>query len=145
MEITIEQLKTFSPDITPVLNSLLRQLDLDSKMLGDENVREIVENQSNRFFVARETVNNEIIGMLTLVIYRIPFTKKGILEDVVVDEKYRGKGVGTKLISSAIENARRENVSYLDLTSRPERVAANNLYEHLSFKKRDTNVYRIDL
>jgi ribosomal protein S18 acetylase RimI-like enzyme len=32
--------------------------------------------------------------------------------------------------------------SYVDLTSRPERTAANRLYSRAGFVKRETNVYR---
>lgn len=145
MEITIEQLKTFSQDLTPKINNLLAQLGSDSKALNDGDIKDIIESQSNRFFVVRESVNKEIVGMLTLIIYRIPAWKKGWIEDVVVDKKYRGKGIATKLINYAIENAKACGVLSLNLTSRPERENANKLYIKLGFKRRDTNVYRIEL
>ncbi|MEK7060924.1 MAG: GNAT family N-acetyltransferase, partial [Patescibacteria group bacterium] len=64
--------------------------------------------------------------------------------DIVVDEEYRGKGIGTKLITAAINQARKEGVKHIDFTSRPQRVAANRLYQRLGFKKRETNVYRLN-
>lgn len=145
MEITIEQLKVFSSDVTEVLNDLLVQLNPASKPLNDEDVKEIIEGSSNRFFVAREPVSNKIVGMLTLIIYRIPVWKKGWIEDLVVDKEYRNKGIATKLINYAIKNAKTKGVSSLNFTSRPERETANILYKKLGFKKRDTNVYRIIL
>lgn len=145
MEITIEQLKTFSPDITQTLNNLLAQLNPNLKKLSNENVKEIIRAQSNRLFVVKEPVDNKIVGMLTLAILTAPSGKRGLLEDIVVDKEYRRKGIGTKLITTALNVARKEGVVYLDFTSRPTRIAANNLYQHLGFKKRDTNVYRIKL
>jgi ribosomal protein S18 acetylase RimI-like enzyme len=143
METTIEQLKTFSPDITKVVNNLLSQLDSDSKTLSDQDVKEIIESQSNLFFVAKN--RDKIVGMLTLIIYRIPAWKKGWIEDLVVDSQYRGKGIATKLIYKAIDSAKSRGVSSLNLTSRQERENANKLYIKLGFEKRDTNVYRIKL
>lgn len=145
MEITIELLKVFSSDITQTVNDLLTQLNSSSKVLNDENVREIIESPSNRFFVARKSVDNKIVGMLTLVVYRIPVWKKGWIEDLVVDKNYRNKGIATKLINHAVGKAKADGVLSLNFTSRPQREGANKLYEKLGFKRRGTNVYRIEL
>jgi ribosomal protein S18 acetylase RimI-like enzyme len=143
MEITIEQLKTFTPDLTETINGLLAQSDFNARILRDEDVKEVIESQSNSFFVAKD--GNRIVGMITLIIYRIPVWKKGWIEDVVVDEKYRGKGIATKLINMAIEHAQVNGVLSLNLTSSSEKENANRLYIKLGFEKRDTNVYRIKL
>jgi len=145
MEINIEQLKTISQDVTQTLNDLLAQLSPGSKALSDEDAREIIEMSSNRLFVARELIDNKIVGMLTLVVYRIPVWKKGWIEDLVVDKDYRNKGIGTKLIKHAVKNAKTIGVSSLNFTSRPQREYANRLYLKLGFKKRDTNVYTMEL
>ena len=100
---------------------------------------------SNQVFVARELVNNKIVGMLTLIVYRIPVWKKGWIEDLVVDKDYRNKGIGTKLIKHAVKNAKALGVSSLNFTSSPQREDANRLYHKLGFKKRDTSVYEIEL
>jgi ribosomal protein S18 acetylase RimI-like enzyme len=143
MGVDVEHLKTFTHDIVPALNGLLSQLHSDSEPLNDRDAREIIEGSSNSLFVARDHVDNKIVGMIILVIYRIPVWKKGWIEDLVVDKGYRGHGIAEKLISCAIENAKKDGVSSLNFTSRPERETANRLYERLGFEKRDTNVYRI--
>lgn len=144
IDISIEQLKTYSKELAETLNKLLKQLDSNSTNLNRTDLQEIIASPTNRLFVAKKG-NKEIIGMLSLIIFRIPLAKKGLLEDFVVDEKYRGKGVGTKLVKTAVKQAKKEKVRYLDFTSRAERVAANRLYESLGFKKRNTNSYRIIL
>lgn len=144
MKIIIEQLKAIPRDAVSELNSLLMQLNTNSKTLDDKDVKEIIGESSNRLFVAREPVGNKIVGMLTLVIYRIPVWKKGWIEDVVVDKKYRNQGIATKLINYAIANAKINGVLSLNLTSRPMRENANKLYDKLGFTKRDTNVYRME-
>ena len=87
----------------------------------------------------------EIIGSLTLVLFRIPTGLRARIEDVVVDESAWGAGVGKALNLAAVERAAAEGAKSIDLTSSPVREAANELYLSLGFKKRDTNVYRFEL
>ena len=86
-----------------------------------------------------------VLGSMTLVLFRIPTGLRAWIEDVVVDEASRGRGVGEALNRAAIERARREGASTVDLTSRPSREAANRLYQRLGFEERSTNVYRLTL
>jgi ribosomal protein S18 acetylase RimI-like enzyme len=94
-------------------------------------------------FVAR--VGAEIVGSLTLVLYRIPTGLKAWIEDVVVDSGARGHGVGEALNRAALDEARRQGARAVSLTSRPSREVANRLYHRLGFVARDTNVYRYEL
>ena len=86
-----------------------------------------------------------ILGSLTLALFHVPTGLRAWIEDVVVDEGARGRGVGEALNRVAIERARREGATTVDLTSRPSRVVANRLYQRLGFQERSTNVYRLDL
>jgi GNAT superfamily N-acetyltransferase len=86
-----------------------------------------------------------IIGVATVSLVRAPTGVHARLEDVVVDESVRGKGVGAALTEAAIEVAREWGANYLALTSNPRREAANQLYKKLGFKRWETNVYRFDL
>lgn len=143
--ISIETIKEFSPDLKDAINNLLVHLNPSSKQLSKEDVESMVNSRANKLIVAKDKESGKIVGMITLITYRIPFVKKGILEDFVVDPDFRGRGIGKFLITEAIDTARKEAVSYVDLTSLPEKEAANNLYQRLGFEKRDTNVYRVIL
>ena len=83
-----------------------------------------------------------ILGVLTLVIFPIPTGIRAWIEDVIVDDAARGKGVGRVLNETAIEHAFAQGAITVDLTSRPSREAANRLYQRIGFVQRDTNVYR---
>ncbi len=83
--------------------------------------------------------------MLTLAMFRIPTGRRAWIEDVVVDGRARGKGVGEALTRHAIAYARQHGARTVDLTSRPSREAANAMYAKLGFVRRSTNVYRIDV
>lgn len=94
---------------------------------------------------AEDVAPSEIVGSLTLVLFRIPTGLRARIEDVVVDESARGAGVGRALNLAAMERAMTEGARSVDLTSSPAREAANELYLSLGFKQRDTNVYRVEL
>jgi ribosomal protein S18 acetylase RimI-like enzyme len=92
-------------------------------------------------FLARDE-QDVLVGMLTLITYRIPTGLNAVIEDVVVEAGARGGGIGTALVTAAIEEATRRGARHVDLTSRPSREAANRLYMRLGFAVRDTNFYR---
>jgi ribosomal protein S18 acetylase RimI-like enzyme len=80
--------------------------------------------------------------MLTLIVFRIPTGVRAWIEDVVVDETVRGRGVGEGLSQEAVRRAVELGARTVELTSRPSREAANRLYQRLGFALRDSNVYR---
>ena len=81
---------------------------------------------------------------MTLILFPIPTGLRAWIEDVVVDENARGRGIGELLNRRAIEIAVSEGAKTIDLTSRSSRSAANRLYQRLGFVARDTNIYRYE-
>src|SRR5262249_27728501 len=63
------------------------------------------------------------------------------IEDVVVDEAARGRGIGEALITEAVGLARAAGARTVDLTSRPVRQAAGRLYQRAGFEERNTRGY----
>jgi ribosomal protein S18 acetylase RimI-like enzyme len=120
---------------------LMPQLSSTAGPPTKEQLSEIVESPRSVLLLA-ETGSGQLVGMLTLVTYRIPTGLRAVIEDVVVDEDRRGLGVGSALVNEALAEAKARGARHVDLTSRPARVAANRLYMRLGFVKRDTNVYR---
>lgn len=131
----------------PFINNLLHQLDFEAPPITKENLVEVLSQESYiRLIVVRDrSKNNQIFGMASLHIVRTLFGLKGIIENVVVDKEYRGKGFGKQLVNGLIKEAKKKGIKQIDLTSRPERESANKLYKSLGFKKRETNVYRLEL
>ncbi len=112
----------------------------------------IVGHPANTVLVARtardepsDGVPDEIVGAMILVLFPLASGLRAWIEDVVVDESARGRGIGAALNRRAIEIAQRAGARTVDLTSRPDREAANRLYARLGFSQRSTNVYRLDL
>ena len=103
----------------------------------------IVANPGTFLYVARS--ESEIVGCLSLITFAIPTGVRAWIEDVVVDEAARGRGIASGLVRHAIEQARAIGALSIDLTSRPSRTEANRLYQRLGFSQRETNVYRFPL
>ena len=97
-----------------------------------------------KLLIARDD-RGEVVGSLTLVLFRIPTGMRAWIEDVVVDGEARGLGVGEALNRHAVELAAERGARSVDLTSRPSRDAANRLYRRLGFLPRETNVYRFEV
>ena len=119
---------------------LIPQLSSSSPPPGRDRLEAIVGSSDTVLFLAR--VDGRIIGSLTLAFYRIPTGLKAWIEDVVVDEAGRGRGLGRLLSEAALAEARRRGSKDVSLTSRPSREAANRLYQRLGFEARETNLYR---
>jgi ribosomal protein S18 acetylase RimI-like enzyme len=136
----VEIADTVTDEIVAAFGRLIPQLSSSSPPPGDDELKAIVADPLSVLYLAR--VDGRIVGSLTLALYRIPTGLKAWIEDVVVDESLRGRGIGEALSAAALEEARRRGAKDVSLTSRPFREAANRLYQRLGFQPYETNVYR---
>jgi ribosomal protein S18 acetylase RimI-like enzyme len=127
-------------EIVEAFNTLIPQLSSSNPPPSREEIREIVESRAVVLLMAR--YDGKLVGSLSLVVFRIPTGVRAWIEDVVVDQSMRGKGIGEALTRAAIDHARTLGVRTVDLTSRPSREAANRLYQRVGFELRQTNLYR---
>jgi ribosomal protein S18 acetylase RimI-like enzyme len=139
--VEIEVVASPSDEVVQALARLLPQLSRSAAPLSAAALAELVAWPGNRLLVAR--IDGQILGALTLVMFPIPTGRRAWIEDVVVDEAARGQGVGAALTLEAVRLARSGGARTVDLTSRPDRVAANRLYERLGFELRNSNLYRL--
>jgi ribosomal protein S18 acetylase RimI-like enzyme len=139
-DVEIEIVNEVDSELVTAFGRLIPQLSSSNPPPTSEELAEIVGSEASRLFVAR--VGGAIVGTLTLVVFRIPTGVRAWIEDVVVDSSARGAGVGERLNRAALEEASRLGARTVDLTSRPNREAANRLYRRLGFVERATNVYR---
>lgn len=137
----IIELKTYSPKYFKAIHQLSDQLTAGTYDLQESYLKEIVESENCHLFLLME--KNEVIGMLSVCIYKAPTGYRAWVEDVVVMDAARGRGLGRKLMLHAIDFAKELGVDTLTLTSNPTRVAANGLYQSLEFNQRETNVYQM--
>jgi ribosomal protein S18 acetylase RimI-like enzyme len=95
-----------------------------------------IDRDPNNALIVAE-LEQSIVGMLQLTY--IPYLShigswRCLIEGVRVHSKYRGMGLGTKLIEWAIEAARKRKCRIIQLTSDKQRPEALRFYAALGFK-----------
>lgn len=139
--VSIRPVTEVTESLTDAYRVLIPQLSSSSSPPTGEALQRIIESDSAQILIA-ENENGEILGTMTLIIFQIPTGIRAWIEDVVVDSSARGKGIGKKLNLAALELAKQAGAKTVDLTSRPARQEANQLYRSIGFVERETNVYR---
>ena len=140
MGVHVEVVERVSDELVEAFERLVPQLSSSVPTPGAEALERIVAFPGNRLLVARD--EGAIVGTLTLVLFPIPTGLRARIEDVVVDQAARGRGVGASLSLEALRLAAEAGARSVDLTSRPSREAANRLYRRLGFRQRESHVYR---
>lgn len=105
---------------------------------------ELVNRQDIKIFVAEE--GSKLLGVADLFI--LPIMRRGYhqghIEDFVVTENMRGKGVGTELMNKIKDYCRENNIKVIKLTSGFELEDAHKFYEKQGGKFTE-KMFRFDL
>jgi len=125
------------------LTSLLPQLNPQLKPVTMERLSRVIDDPATTLLVVREDAR--IVGAAAVLVYATPAYVKARIEDVVVDEHARGKGVGEALVRRCIKVARERGAEIVELQSARSREVANRLYPRLGFELRESNLYRLNL
>ncbi len=147
-EVRVDLVVTPDDRVLEALARLVPQLSSSSPAPDAGALAELVASGATSLLIASGRGaggEREVLGTLSLVLYRIPTGVKAVIEDVVVDGAARGRGVASALVAEAVRMADEAGAKSVDLTSRPEREGANRLYRSLGFEERATNVYRYKL
>ncbi len=139
--VTIHEVTEVDDELVEAFARLIPQLSSSNPPPGPDGLRRIVESEASTLLIARKE-DGTIVGSMTLILFPIPTAMRAWIEDVVVDGDARGLGVGRLINERAIEIAVEAGAKTIDLTSRPSREAANQLYQSMGFELRETNVYR---
>jgi ribosomal protein S18 acetylase RimI-like enzyme len=142
--VTVEVADVATDELVTAINHLIPQLSSSFSGLDHAGLSAICEDPAVMLLVARSPELG-VVGTLTLATFTIPTGIRAWIEDVVVDESARGLGAAKALVRRALELADQAGASTVDLTSRPSREAANQLYLTMGFEERTTNVYRFTL
>jgi ribosomal protein S18 acetylase RimI-like enzyme len=140
--VEIEALDAVTDEVVEALNRLLPQLSSTALPLDSDALRRILAAEGTTVLVVR--LDGTIVGALALVVFAALTGVRARIEDVVVDEAARGRGIGAALTREAIRLARAAGATPVLLTSRPSRVAAGRLYERMGFRIVGTRVFRLD-
>ncbi len=113
----LEQLFSIEKDFSPDRERHKRGLNL---LLADKKAV---------LFVAKE--GDKVVGMCTLQFFisTAEGGKVALLEDLVVDKDWRGRGIGTALLKTAEQYCQKNAVSRITLLADKDNHAALNFYK----------------
>ncbi len=137
--VTIEIVETLDDAVRAAVERLLPQLSR-SATFSEQTLAWVVAHEATTLFVAK--VGGDVVGALTLVMYPLPTGLRAHVDDVVVDDAVRGRGVGEALVRAGVDRAVEVGARTVDLTSRPSRESAIRLYERVGFVRRDSTLFR---
>jgi ribosomal protein S18 acetylase RimI-like enzyme len=140
--VRIEPVREITDEVSAGMAALLPQLSGSARFDADL-LAALIRHDASDLFLAR--LDGGIVGAITLVTYPIPTGLRAHIDDVVVDGRARGHGIGRLLVEHALQEARRRGARTVDLSSRPSREAAIRLYTRLGFVRRDSNLYRYQI
>ena len=125
--ITIKSLdKSHSLDVVKIL------IDSFSNNYDKEINESIFSSDEVDGIVAMEEGN--VLGYASIHYIKKITRKSGIIEDVVVKENQRGKGIGKLLVKNLIEKAKKNNCDKIILSSSEKNL---KFYEKLGFQKNE--------
>lgn len=143
MAVEIEVVREASDEVMEAFARLLPQLSPAARPLTREALTRMLSFDAAAVLVAR--LGGRIVGTLTLLIFPLPSGVRARIEDLVVDESARGRGVARALTAQALQMARQAGVRTVDLTTSPAEENATRVYEPLGFQWRESSVYRFVL
>ena len=112
---------------------------IDARLNNNESVIFIALNESNPIGFTQLYPNYSSVRAI----------KNWTLNDLYVDSNYRKKGIGEKLIKTAMEFAKNDNANFVELSTAVDNYTAQSVYEKIGFKKQEPDTafytYRIDL
>jgi ribosomal protein S18 acetylase RimI-like enzyme len=141
---SVERVGELTDEVFTAVQRLVSQLSTSAKPPSREAVAALVSSPGTALLVVRSPAG-ELVGMTTLATMGFVTGVRCYIEDVVVDTAHRRQGLARAMMDEAVAMAKEAGARTLELTSRPSREAANNLYLKMGFERRDTNVYRLSL
>src|SRR6185369_2713802 len=128
----IEKVSEVTEEIYTAIKQLVPQLGAHKVIPTWDELKVLIRSEASTLLTVRyPEENSEIVGILTLAVYRVPTGVRSIVEDVIVDEKMRRRGIAEALMRRAIELAGQAGADVLTLSSNPAREAANKLYQSM--------------
>lgn len=141
VDITMTQLLRADATALQQMNALLLQLSSRGYQMQPATLASLVRDEHNTVIVARDGAT--IVGMITLVALHQATGRKGYIEDLVVDERYRGRGLGKQLMLAALGRAKDLQLDSLEMKSETYRQDANAMYQKMGFNQKEANVYTV--
>lgn len=145
--IEIGPMTEYDGEVAEKLGILRRQLSVkyDGSPLDRERLEEIMLSPYHDILLAVD--DETVVGMVVVSVVMMTTRKNVYMEDLVVDERYRGQGIGGDLLEAVKDWGRAKGCQRLEFTStsRENKENAIKFYEAHGIFLRDTGQYRAEL
>ena len=115
------------------VKELIAQLD-DSVVLNENGLYQAVLDGH----IVKKYDDGKLVGMGWIFARQTMLRKQCVVEDMIVHDSQRGKGLGREILRDLIEWAKSVGVDTIELTTGHHRVAAGKLYLSEGFELHDT-------
>ncbi len=124
----------------PSILALYGEVEDDGRTISIEDARSILARMESypEYHVYVAILDGSIVGTFALLIMDNLAhlgARSGVVEDVVVREDSRGKGVGKQMMRFAMDRCRGRGCYKLALSSNLKREAAHRFYDALGFQR----------
>ena len=133
-------------DDIPPLHDLYRQLVPERDPSEDDmraTLMHILEHLESVSIIVAE-IGGQIVATCQIIVYdnliRSP-QKKAVLDSVVVDEPFRNRGIGTRMVKWAIAEMKRRDCAIIYVSFADKRDVAPRLYKKVGFEPFGTSFY----
>ena len=116
---------------------------IDIKLIA-ENCRNLLSEANSYILVAEiEGIIARFVNFTTrkTILHR---SLSGLIDELIVDKNYRGKGVGKQLLSSAIKKSRKLVCCEVEVSTEKTNIKAREFYRQCGFTERGV-LFEIDL
>ena len=146
--IDISALAEYDGDIAVAMGELRQQLSArhDGSPIEREKIEELIESPYHDILLAMDE-NGKIVAMAIMSVVMSTLDRNAYLEDLVVDSKCRGRGVGGQMLEAIKDWGRQKGCRRLEFTSssREKKEGAAGFYESHGAERRQTSCFRVEL
>ena len=127
----IERATRADEELVAALARLLPQLNPSAPLPTRDDLAAMLDSPSTYLLNARDP---DIVGTLTLTLFRTLVGLQGRINTVIVDAAARGRGIGEALTREAVRICRDAGVRRITLSSRLDREPAHRMYLRVGFE-----------
>ncbi len=146
-DFSIERITKIDDEVTEAAKRLASQLNSPNQgTITPKYLERVVSNPDLHLLMARNEDDARLVGMASLFIMAVPTNIRSSLENVVVDESARGRGIGHALHRRAFEIANEEGVNTLRTATWNQNVASKEMLAELGLEvETDLTYYEWDI
>jgi ribosomal protein S18 acetylase RimI-like enzyme len=116
---------------------------IDVKLIA-ENCQNLLSEANSHILVAE--IGGVVVGFVNFTTRKTILHRglSGLIDEIIVAKSYRGKGLGKKLLSSAIEKSRQLGCCEVEVSTEKTNIKAREFYRQCGFTERGV-LFEIDL